>query len=269
MLVAPGIRHLLAPNPSLMTGPGTNTYLIGEAEVLIVDPGPAIAEHIAAIRSAIGAAPIIGSLVTHGHPDHRPAAIVLREQTGAPILGHPALPGVDRALADGEELIVDGRRLVALTTPGHAEDHLALWLPAERILLAGDLVAGVGTVVLSEAPGALTRYLASLQRVLALEPERLLPGHGPVVADGRGKLQEYLSHRAMREQQIVDTLRSGPTTVDRLVHCLYGGTPSDLLPLAARNIRVHLEHLEERGRVTTSDGEWLLVIDRADGRGVG
>jgi len=259
MLVEPEVRTLLAPNPSPMTGPGTNTYLIGRGEVLVVDPGPDLAPHLTAIREATNGERIVAVLVTHGHPDHAPAAFALRDELDVAVLGHPSVPDIDRSLADGEVLSVGAAQFIVYHTPGHAEDHLCLWNPAERVLFTGDLIAGVGTVVLSDEPGALTRYLASLNRMLALGPSLLLPGHGPPVPDAEAKIQTYLAHRAMREEQILTALRSVPASVDTLVARLYPDTPAPLLPMAARNVHAHLEHLEGQGRVRRADGGWEMT----------
>jgi glyoxylase-like metal-dependent hydrolase (beta-lactamase superfamily II) len=245
-----------------MTGPGTNTYLIGERAVVVVDPGPDVAEHVAATLAAADATGghVVALLVTHGHADHLPAAYRIKEQTGAPILGHRQIPDLDRALADGETVSLGGETITSYETPGHAEDHLCFWLGADRMLFAGDLVAGLGTVVLSDAPGALTRYLASLERMGSLAPLTILPGHGPVVPDGLAKIQEYREHRAMRERQIVAALRAGPATVDLLVEQLYADTPPQLHAMAARNVRVHLDHLSAQGRALAVDGAWCLLF---------
>lgn len=261
MLVAPRVRVLLAPNPSLMTGPGTNTYLIGEHEVAVVDPGPDLPAHVEAILAAVAetGGRIVASLATHAHPDHLPAAFRLRERTGAPILAHADVPGIDRALDDGAEVALGAERVTAYATPGHAREHLCFWLAADRLLFAGDLVAGVGTVVLDEQPGSLTRYLASLQRMQALGPSTLLPGHGPAVADGQAKLAEYSRHRAERDQQILSALDHGPASVETLVTQIYADTPAALHPLAARNVRAHLERLAEVGQVVRTGGRWALL----------
>lgn len=259
MLVAPGVRKILAPNPSPMTGQGTNTYLVGQGEVLVVDPGPDLPAHLDAIGEATAGERIIATLVTHGHVDHLPAAVRLRKDRGVPIFGHPSLPEADRPIGDGEELSVGTMRLTVYHTPGHAPDHLCVWNAAERLLFTGDLIAGEGTVVLSEERDALTHYLASLNRVLALGPAMLLPGHGPPVPDAEAKIRAYLTHRAMREEQILAALRSGPATAEAIVARLYADTPVALLPMAARNVRAHLEHLENRGEVRKVGERWEIV----------
>lgn len=249
-----------APNPSPLTGLGTNTYLIGERDVVVVDPGPDISEHAEATLDAVRqvGGQISALLVTHGHRDHLPAAYRLRARTAAPIFAHPAIPDVNRPLQHGDEIVFDGRQIVAYETPGHSNDHLCFWIGAERLLFAGDLVAGVGTIVLSESPGSLTQYLTSLEAMLALDPLTIFPGHGPIVRDGLGKIQEYLAHRARREQQIIEVLRNGPATVGALVRRLYVDIEPELYPLAARNVGAHLDLLARQERVSSRDSEWHL-----------
>jgi glyoxylase-like metal-dependent hydrolase (beta-lactamase superfamily II) len=197
--------------------------------------------------------------VTHGHPDHLPAAYSVRARTDAAIFGHPAIHEVDVPLHSGDDVEGVSGEIIAQATPGHAADHLCFWLPTRRLLFAGDLVAGQGTVVLSQESGALALYLDSLRRMLALGPSTILPGHGPVIADGPAKLQEYLDHRALRERQILDVLRRGPATVDEIVQRLYAGTTAaSLLPMAARNVQIHLDHLAHQGRAVEAGGRWHL-----------
>jgi glyoxylase-like metal-dependent hydrolase (beta-lactamase superfamily II) len=244
-----------------MTGDGTNTYLVGTREIAVVDPGPDLPGHVAAILAAVAETngTIVALLVTHSHSDHFPAARSLRQRTGAPILGHARLADVDQPLSDGESIAIGGESIVVYETLGHADDHLAYQRDADRSLFCGDLIAGVGTVVLSRAPGSLTRYLASLQRVLALQPARILPGHGPVIDDPPAKIQEYLEHRAMRDRQIATALARGPASVDDLIQQLYAGIAPSLRLMAARNVQAHLEHLQDVGQASHDGGTWRLI----------
>ncbi len=255
----PGVSRLLAPNPSPMTLTGTNTYLVGEANLLVVDPGPDLPEHIEAI---VALAQTLGrlaySVVTHHHGDHLPAALRLRDRLGAPIVGHPTLPGVDRPCADGNTVTAGQTTLRAVATPGHTSDHMCFFLEEEKALFTGDLIAGQGTVIVGDGPGDLADYMDSLRRVASLHARLLLPGHGPVVANAASKIREYLDHRALREGQVVSALSDGPATARALVERLYADTPRVLHAMAERNVRAHLFKLAHEGRVSEHGRGWQL-----------
>ena len=256
------IQRVVAPNPGPMTLTGTNTYLVADDSqgVAVIDPGPDDhPEHLEAIVAAARPLGRIASVsVTHRHLDHLPLAVPLCRQTGALLAGHPDLPGVERPIADGAPAFGP---FVALATPGHTRDSLCLWDQAERVLFTGDLVLGTGTAVLDDAPGALSDYLASLERLLQLQPRTIYPGHGPIIDDGAAKLTEYLAHRRQRVQQVVDALdRRGASTSDELATCIYTEVPAHLLPMAARNVRANLEHLLDQQRVQRLDADrWQLT----------
>ncbi len=245
-----------------MTGTGTNTYLIdgGQGHVAVVDPGPDEPEHLAAILAEtqrIGRVEAI--LVTHGHLDHLPAARPLAESTGAPVCGHGRLPGVDRALREGQPLHIGNIELRPLETPGHTDDSLCYWLPGLAALFTGDLVAGVGTVVVDESPGGLGRYMASLERLALLGELTIYPGHGPVAEDGQAKIAEYIEHRRTRERQVLQALADVPgRTVEELVASIYADVPAVLTPMAARNVRAQLGKLRDEARVREQSGRWFL-----------
>lgn len=255
------VARVLAPNPSKMTLTGTNSYLVGRGELVLIDPGPDLPEHVDALVAAVAE---LGeprfSLVTHRHGDHLPAAARLRERIGVPIAGHRALPGVDRPLGHEEVVAVGSLRLRALATPGHTTDHTCYFLEDERALFTGDLIAGSGTVVVGEGRGDLADYMASLELVAALDARVILPGHGPMVPHPAEKIEEYLEHRRLRENQILGSLQAGPLTVRGLVEQLYADVPSDLHDAAAGNVRAHLYKLEGAGRVAPVGGQWRLVV---------
>jgi len=261
------IERIVAPNPGPMTLTGTNTYLVGDGagNLAVVDPGPDdLPGHLEAV---LGRARQLGRvttvIVTHRHLDHLPAATPLCRETGATLAGHPDLPGVQRPLADSAAAF-DG--LAVLHTFGHTRDSISLWAAADGTLFTGDLVLGTGTAVLDDARGALTDYMTSLDRLLALQPRTIYPGHGPIVADGVAKLTEYRDHRRQRVQQVLDALAAhGPSTPDELAAAIYTDVPAHLLPMAARNVRANLEMLEATDRVVGSlTGQWALKTpDRA------
>jgi glyoxylase-like metal-dependent hydrolase (beta-lactamase superfamily II) len=255
------IQRLVAPNPGPMTLTGTNTYLIGDGsgQLAAIDPGPDEPRHVEAIlRAAEPLGKINAVLVSHRHLDHLPAALPLCRATGATLIGHPDLPGVERPVRDGD---VAFGALRTLETPGHTRESLCFWDPAEGALFTGDLVAGSGTVVVDDQPGALTDYVSSLERLLTLQPRTIYPGHGPIVADAIAKLSEYLDHRRQRVQQVVDALATrGPSSVDELVSVIYTDVPPGLAPMAARNVRANLDKLtSDRAVVPLPGGRWRLT----------
>ncbi len=241
------ITRVLAPNPGLFTGPGTNTYVVtAGGEVAVIDPGPRAADHLAAIREAIGADRPVAVLVTHTHPDHAPAANPLAAALGVPALG--AAPGPDfapdRVLGDGDTVAVGGVLLEAVATPGHTPDHLCFRLGDE--LFTGDHIMGGSTVVIDD----LAAYLNSLRRLLPLGLRRLHPGHGPVIDDPDGTIREYLDHRLARERQVLDALAGGAGTVGEVVAAVYADVDSALHPIAAFSVAAHLRKLAAEGRVS-------------------
>jgi glyoxylase-like metal-dependent hydrolase (beta-lactamase superfamily II) len=254
------VARVLAPNPSPMTLTGTNTYLIGRAEVAVVDPGPDLPEHVEAIVENLK---LLGrpavALVTHHHDDHLPAARRLRERLGMPIAGHADLPSVDRPLAHLEELRLADATIRALHTPGHTWDHVCYFLDEERAVFAGDLVAGAGSLVVGPGRGELAASLRSLELLAAQSPETIYPGHGPIVADAQAKLDEYIAHRADRERQVLDALGAGLTTISDMVDRIYAGIVPGLRDHAARNVQAHLFKLEDERCVERRGDGWVLT----------
>jgi glyoxylase-like metal-dependent hydrolase (beta-lactamase superfamily II) len=251
------VACILAPNPSPMTLTGTNTYLVGQAEVAVVDPGPDLPEHVEAIVESLKqlGRPAV-ALVTHHHEDHLPAARRLRERLGIDIAGHPNLPSVTRPLAHRDRLTLADAAILALHTPGHTWDHVCYLLEQERAVFAGDLVAGAGSLVVGPGRGELAASLASLTLLREYEPRTLYPGHGPIVADAMVKLAEYIQHRADREQQVLDGLSAGVGSIDGLVERIYPGLTPGLKGHAGRNVQAHLFKLEDERRVEQRDGRW-------------
>jgi len=245
--ISPLVRRVLAPNPSALTGRGTNTYVVGaRPPFTVVDPGPAGEDHL---RAVLSAAPDVGAiLVTHTHGDHSPGAAGLAAATGAPVCGFgPMLrPSVerhddtfraDRVLVDGDAVEGVDHRLVALHTPGHASNHLCFLLDAggERLLFAGDHVMQGATVVIAPLDGDMADYLAQLERVRCLGIDRILPGHGDPIDDPDAHLQGLLEHRAARAAQVLAALAdAGPAgaTCRELVEVAYADVPAALHPVA-------------------------------------
>ncbi len=242
--LAPTVRRILAPNPSVMTGPGTNTYLVGRPgdAVAVIDPGPDDPTHLDAIAAA-GEGAIRWIAVTHTHPDHWPGAAALAARTGATVLAFDARAGleIDGRLADGDRLDIPGAPLTVLHTPGHASDHLCLLLEDEQVLFTGDHVMHGSTVVIFPPDGDVGDYLRQLQRVIELAPAQLAPGHGQLFDDPRAAIQRIIDHRLAREAKIAEALRAATTaagvdpagvTVDDLLHAVYDDVEPRRLPIA-------------------------------------
>lgn len=256
--VAPGIRRLTAPNPGMMTGPGTNCYLVGTDEVTVVDPGPDDAGHIEAIVAA-GGGHIRWIALTHTHIDHWPATPGLARCTGAQVAAFDARDGleqVDRNLADGTTVGDGDARLVAIHTPGHASNHVCLWDEERRILFTGDHVMSGSTVVIAPPDGDMGAYMASLEKVRALGPAALAPAHGPLLTEPDAYLDGYLRHRLDREAQVDEALAAvgpGGADTEALVAVIYTDVHELLHPVARFSVWAHLRKLAAEGRAHAAD----------------
>lgn len=260
----PGVRRLVAPNPSMMTGPGTNTYLFGDDMVAVLDPGPVIDSHLDMIER-IADAPIRWILVTHTHPDHSPAALVLAERTGAELLGRYAPEGKhqdasfvpDRVLADGDLLETNEFVLEAVRTPGHASNHVCYLHRDSNWLFTGDHIIDGSTVVIDPPDGSMKHYIESLLRVKALGCEALLPGHGELIDDPERVIDWIVGHRREREEKVVAALAANPgLTAHDLVPHVYQDVDRELHGLAERSLLAHLVKLEEEGAAVRDGGCW-------------
>lgn len=267
--LSPRVIRLTAPNPGVMTGSGTNSYLVGDlagTAVTVIDPGPDDASHLDAL-AALAQGHLTRILLTHTHPDHAEGAVALARRTGAPLWGMRAA-----ALAAGENLpyrelfggerigVGEGTTLVAHHTPGHASDHLTFVLEEERLLLGGDLVMQGGTVVIDPPEGNLGAYLASLDAMAAADLALVAPGHGFLLGNPPALFRHVIHHRKARESRIIDALmRHESATIDDLLPLAYAETPQPLWPLASRSLLAHLLHLQDTGLVTRNGDHWAMT----------
>jgi len=260
------IIRILAPNPSVYTLEGTNTWVVGADPAVVVDPGPDIPAHLDEVAEVAGRVGAV--VVTHDHPDHGPGARPFAERVGAPLYAF-RLDGAEH-LRDGQVLRAGALEVVAVHTPGHTADHVVFHIPSEGALFTGDAVLGRGTSFIDPPDGDLAQYLRSLKRMQELSPRTLYPGHGPAVMRAGAKVQEYLDHRAAREEQILAALAAEPRSVDGLVETIYADYPAEVHELAARSVLAHLLKLQSEGRVDKKgrapDVVWRSVMPRACAR---
>jgi glyoxylase-like metal-dependent hydrolase (beta-lactamase superfamily II) len=237
-----------------MTGPGTNTYLVGGQRLIIIDPGPASDTHLENILAALHTlqAEAQAVVVTHHHSDHSGGAPALAQRLNVPLLsfGHPLQPGdkieINSSIFQPSSFSPHPLALTVLHTPGHIHAHICLWLAESQLLFAGDLIAGQGTILVIPPEGDMAAYLDSLRAMLALAPTAILPGHGPVIEDAPGLLQQYLDHRLQREQQVLDLLAQGYTTAESIAAQIYADRP-EALAIATLQVEAHLEKLRREG----------------------
>jgi glyoxylase-like metal-dependent hydrolase (beta-lactamase superfamily II) len=260
------IVRVLAPNPDVYTLEGTNTWIVGEAPSVVIDPGPDIPAHLEEVARVAGR---VGAVfVTHDHPDHAPGAAAFAEAARAPLYAF-RLPGAEH-LRDGQVVRTGDLEIAAIHTPGHSADHVVFHLAREGALFTGDAVLGRGTSFIDPPEGDLVKYLRSLHRMQELAPRTLYPGHGPVVMRAGAKLQEYLDHRAEREQQVLAALADGPRAIPAIVETIYVDYPPEVHPLAARSVLAQLVKLQAEGRVARTgageDATWGTVVPRACAR---
>ena len=273
--IAPGLRRILAPNPSPMTYRGTNTYIVGQTDLAVIDPGPDNADHLAAILAACEPGQrITHILVTHAHVDHSPLARALSRATGAPVLAYGDAQagrsgvmeglaqaglagggeGVDKdfapdeCLADGAIVTGSDWQLQAIWTPGHFGNHLCFAMA--DILFTGDLVMGWASSLVSPPDGDLTDFMASCRRLRARSDRFYLPGHGAPVAEPASRIDWLIAHREAREAAILEALQAAPATAETLARQIYTETPAMLLPAAARNVFAHLIDLTGKNMIT-------------------
>jgi glyoxylase-like metal-dependent hydrolase (beta-lactamase superfamily II) len=267
----PRIRRIRAANPGPFTFLGTNSYVLGEGAVTLIDPGPEDPAHLAALLAALPGERVERILVTHTHRDHTAGLPALRAATGATTLGfgpHLTPPGAgaegadhdfipDHALADGAVLEGEGWRLEALHTPGHCANHLCFALEGQGILFGGDHAMSCSTSVVIPPDGDMADYMAALARIAAREWALLLPGHGAPLAAPGPLLHALLAHRREREELVLEALRRhGPATVEALVPPVYGALDPRLLRAAGHSLLAHLRKLAAEGQAIQQNEVW-------------
>lgn len=269
--LSPLVGRVLGLNPGLMTGPGTNTYLVGRRDPILIDTGAGVPDYLPLLERYLaerGWSQPARVLLTHRHGDHLGGVGQLRARfRGLRVakmrFRDPALPeGIDD-LRDGQAVPGDGVTLVPVYTPGHASDHLCYYLAEEQALFTGDVVLGGSTTVIPSGDGDLRDYLDSLRRLLGLAVRRIYPAHGPVIEDGPARIREYIDHRLLRERQILEGLGDGLATIPDLVARIYVDVAPALHPVAAQSVESHLRKLAREGRVAERvapghPGRWIL-----------
>jgi hydroxyacylglutathione hydrolase len=266
------VGRVLGLNPGLMTGPGTNTYLVGRHRPILVDTGAGVPDYVPLLEQylrARGWSAPDRVLLTHRHRDHLGGVPHLRERypwlpVAKRVFRDAGLPEGVTDLRDPEPIHGDGVTLIPVYTPGHASDHLCFYLPEERALFSGDLILNGSTAVIPDEDGDLADYMASLERVRALDVRRIYPAHGPVIEDGPGKIREYIEHRLMRERQILEALGVGARTIPEMVRAIYAEVPQALHGAAAMSVHAHLRKLQREGhvqeeRLPDRPSRWTLV----------
>ena len=284
--VSPLIRRIVARNPSPFTFHGTGTYIVGQGKVAIIDPGPALAEHVDAILGAVAGEEVSHILVTHTHRDHSPAARDIKEATGALTYGYgphgSGAPGADAIVEEGADhdfapdvVLRDGALIEgagwtfqAVHTPGHTSNHLCYHLAEENALFPGDHIMGWSTTVVSPPDGDMAAYMASLRLCLARDDRIYWPTHGAPVQDPRALVGAYIAHREDRDQQIMDCLAHDTATIPEMVAVMYADLNPALVPAARRSVLAHLIALVADGRVETAgspgeDSPYRLVAPEA------
>jgi len=269
----PGIARVLAHNPSAFTYYGTQSYLIGDKEVAVVDPGPDLAEHLEALEQAIGGRRVAAIMCTHTHRDHSPAAKPLAQATGAPIIGCAALAletvgpradaafdgdyAPDQTLEDGETVEVDDKLIAAVATPGHTSNHLCFGY--EGALFTGDHVMGWSTTVVVPPDGEMATYMASLDKLRERADRIYYPAHGPPVTNPQQYVRGLMGHRMQRERQILKLVGERPRAIPDIVANAYPGLDPRLVTAAGGSVLAHLVDLEKRGLVEREGDAWTAA----------
>lgn len=261
------VRRLTAPNPGVMTGPGTNTYIVGNTELAVIDPGPAIESHIDAIVMAAQEmkASIRWILCTHTHLDHSPGANLLRDVSGGLVIGMPPAHAKsqdpaftpDSVWQDGDFIQTDEFRLRSVHTPGHASNHLCFYLEEESMLFTGDHIMQGSTVVIAPPDGDMKAYLESLEQLKSLSLKHLAPAHGELIDRPSEVIEGLIRHRLMRESKVIRCLQQQTNaTLDELTPSVYDDVPPFLHSIARYSLLAHLQKLQKETRAEENQGQW-------------
>lgn len=269
--VAPGIRRVIAPNMGPFTFTGTGTYIVGEGDVAVIDPGPLLQPHIDAILKGLEGETVTHILITHTHMDHSPAAAPLKEATGAETYGFGPHGGKhssekveeggdwsfepDHLVGHGDVIEGNGWSFEAVHTPGHTSNHLCFQYREEKALFSGDHVMGWSTSVITPPDGNMTDYMASLRLLLDRDDAIFWPTHGAPIIDPKPFVRAFIAHREEREEQIMHCLRTDARYISAMVAIMYADVPAMLHPAAARSVLAHLIHMIETGSVVASTPE--------------
>lgn len=254
---------------TLLPATHTNVYILGNEKRWVVDPGsPFPEENTRLIEHLQQGPPVAGIILTHRHRDHVSGAQTLADALSCSIYAHPITAGeviekvaVDKLLEEGDRVdLGGGAQLQVLHTQGHAQGHICLWAPSARWLVCGDMVAGVGSILIAPPDGDVREYLASLERLRALEPAQLLPAHGPLIANAVEKLTQYITHRLAREQRVLAALTSEWQSVDTIVPKAYADTPPMMWPFASGAALAHLQKLADDEMADQSDDRFRLAL---------
>ena len=262
--LSPLVRRITAGNSSVFTGPGTNTYLVGNEEITVIDPGPAMPEHIENIAKACGD-DIKQILVTHTHPDHSPGAKLLHQRTAAPVMGMYALHKqtqdktfkANKVLEDGDEIREIEYTLKAIHTPGHASNHLCYLLEEEKMIFTGDHIMEGSTVVIGPPDGNMKQYIESLEKLKQFDISMIAPGHGNLMKDPKSVVDWIVSHRMFREKKVVDALTEfSKANLDQLVEKVYDDVDERLHGIARASLLAHLNKLIEEDKAVSKGEEF-------------